>query len=462
MPLPVPLGPTLVPAPTASTVTPASAEAMLSRPEPSSRGRSASRPRWSETTAAQHVGEQPREPCRVLPPPHHPGRQVSELTRPVSDRPLPSYCLAHEDPVPVSLTSATVACKLFYFFFESRRHKKEDPVVIWLRGGPSCSSELALFYENSPFHIADNMSLLWNEFGWDQESNLIYVDQPTGTGFSYSFDSHDTRHNEAGVSNDLYDFLQYVENDFYITGESYVGHYIPSFATRVYKGNKNNEGIHINLKYKAYTDYALDMGLITQSEFNKINKVVPACEFVVKLCGTSGTVSCLAAYFVCNTIFSSIRLIIGNKNYYDIRKPCVGSLCYDFSNLEKFLNLISVRQSQGVGDIEFVSCSPTVYQAISTAWRVQPGQALPPPLGDEQARLGGMVGCWNRRGQEAGWPAALFRLVVFNFGGENNSRINRRNVAELFRILKGSRVDGIRLVMSLQSSPLNSVETEVA
>ncbi|KAI4981966.1 hypothetical protein ZWY2020_022458 [Hordeum vulgare] len=98
--------------------------------------------------------------------------------------------------------------RLFYFFFKSRRHKKGDPVVIWLTGGPGCSSELALFYENGPFHITDNMSLLWNEFGWDQESNLIYVHQPTRTGFNYSSDSHDTHHNEAGVSNDLYDFPQ--------------------------------------------------------------------------------------------------------------------------------------------------------------------------------------------------------------------------------------------------------------
>ena len=64
------------------------------------------------------------------------------------------------------LTSATFSWRLFYFF-EFRRHK-EDPVVIWLTGGPGYCSELALFYENGPFHIADNMSLLWNEFGWDQ------------------------------------------------------------------------------------------------------------------------------------------------------------------------------------------------------------------------------------------------------------------------------------------------------
>jgi vitellogenic carboxypeptidase-like protein/serine carboxypeptidase-like clade 4 len=56
---------------------------------------------------------------------------------------------------------------MFYFFFESRG-KKEDPVVIWLTGGPGCSSELAVFYENGPFTIANNMSLAWNKFGWDK------------------------------------------------------------------------------------------------------------------------------------------------------------------------------------------------------------------------------------------------------------------------------------------------------
>jgi len=58
-------------------------------------------------------------------------------------------------------------CRMFYFFFESRKNKK-DPVVIWLTGGPGCSSELAVFYENGPFKIANNLSLVWNEFGWDK------------------------------------------------------------------------------------------------------------------------------------------------------------------------------------------------------------------------------------------------------------------------------------------------------
>ena len=65
-------------------------------------------------------------------------------------------------------------CRMFYFFFESRG-KKEDPVVIWLTGGPGCSSELAVFYENGPFTIANNMSLAWNKFGWNTVSNDIDI-----------------------------------------------------------------------------------------------------------------------------------------------------------------------------------------------------------------------------------------------------------------------------------------------
>lgn len=53
------------------------------------------------------------------------------------------------------------------FFFESRNNKN-DPVLIWLTGGPGCGSEVALFYENGPFRFGNNLSLVWNDYGWDQ------------------------------------------------------------------------------------------------------------------------------------------------------------------------------------------------------------------------------------------------------------------------------------------------------
>lgn len=295
----------------------------------------------------------------------------------------------------------TKDARMFYFFFESR-NSRADPVVIWLTGGPGCSGELALFYENGPFHITRNMSLAWNDFGWDKVSNLIYVDQPIGTGFSYSSHADDIRHSEDGVSNDLYDFLQaffkehpqYVKNDFYITGESYAGHYIPALAARVNRGNKNKEGVYINLKgfaigngltnpeiqYKAYTDYALDMKLIKQSDYKSMSKSVSQCEQAIKLCGTEGGTSCVGAYMVCNNIFNKIVELAGDKNYYDIRKKCQGNLCYDFSNVENFLNQESVKDILGVGGIDFVSCSSVVHEAMIMDWMRNLEVEIPPLL----------------------------------------------------------------------------------
>lgn len=68
------------------------------------------------------------------------------------------------------------------------------------------------------------------------------------------------------------------------------------------------------VQYKAYTDYALDMGLIKESDYKNINRRLPGCELAIKLCGTDGTTACMAAYLACNTIFSSIKSIAGNIN----------------------------------------------------------------------------------------------------------------------------------------------------
>ncbi|KAL9314790.1 hypothetical protein ACSQ67_020242 [Phaseolus vulgaris] len=293
---------------------------------------------------------------------------------------------------------------MFYFFFESR-NSKDDPVVIWLTGGPGCGSELALFYENGPFHIANNLSLLWNDYGWDQASNILFVDQPTGTGFSYTSDDSDIRHDETGVSNDLYDFLQeffkahpeFVKNDFYITGESYAGHYVPALASRVNQGNKENQGIHINLKgfaigngltnpaiqFQAYPDFALDNGIIKEAEHDDISKLIPGCEQAAKTCETQGGRSCDNALNICMNIFDNILSIAGDINYYDIRKKCLGDLCYNFSNVETLLNLQKVKSALGVGsDLDYVSCSATVYNAMIQDWMKNLEVGIPALLED--------------------------------------------------------------------------------
>ncbi|XP_020214530.1 serine carboxypeptidase-like [Cajanus cajan] len=282
------------------------------------------------------------------------------------------------------------SARMFYFFFESR-HSRDDPVVIWLTGGPGCGSELALFYENGPFHIANNLSLIWNDYGWDQASNIIFVDQPIGTGFSYSSDDSDIRNNEVGVSIDLYGFLQeffkahfeFVKNDFYITGESYAGHYIPALAYFINQSNKKNQGIHINLKgfaigngltnsmiqYKAYPDFALDNGIITKADYDNIIKLIPNCEQAAQTCETQRGQSCRTALNVCENILFAILNITNNINYYDIRKKCVGYLCYDFQNVETLLNQQDVKTALGVrDDLQYVLCNRKVHKAMVQDW----------------------------------------------------------------------------------------------
>lgn len=130
---------------------------------------------------------------------------------------------------------------MFYWLWESRNRPTEDPIVLWLTGGPGCSSELALFYENGPFTINDDMSLKRNPYSWNEEANLLFVDQPLGTGFSRTNHSSHYATNEDMVAKTFYKFLvTFMEKhpslkgrEFYITGESYAGHYIPAITAYI-------------------------------------------------------------------------------------------------------------------------------------------------------------------------------------------------------------------------------------
>ncbi|XP_047309390.1 serine carboxypeptidase-like [Impatiens glandulifera] len=298
--------------------------------------------------------------------------------------------------------------RMFYLFFESRKNKRSDPVVIWLSGGPGASCLTSMFYVNGPYHITtNNNSLIWNNFGWDQVSNLIYVDQPIGTGFSYSSHSSDFRNDQEGVSNDLYDFLQaffaehpqYLRNDLYITGSSYAGHYIPVLASRIHNGNRNGDGAPINLKgfaigngltdfaiqYKSMPEYVKSVNLITESQAMEVSRLIPACERDAAKCNArrgGGGDSCIKAYSSCTDIFDGIMRLIGYRNFYDIRKRCVGHRCYDFSYMENLINEGSVREALGVGNISFVSLSRIVYNAFRKDFSRNHVMRIPPLLED--------------------------------------------------------------------------------
>jgi hypothetical protein len=82
-------------------------------------------------------------------------------------------------------------------------------------------------------NASNPMQLFLDEYSWNREANVIWLESPAGVGFSYSKNPDDYNNvSDARTANDAYAFLQtfflelfphYSTNAFYITGESYGG-----------------------------------------------------------------------------------------------------------------------------------------------------------------------------------------------------------------------------------------------
>lgn len=275
----------------------------------------------------------------------------------------------------------------FYWFFESRSAPATDPVVLWLTGGPGCSSEIALFGENGPCKVTpDGNSTISNPYSWNSKANLLYVDQPAGTGFSYGpgFDF-----DENGVATDMYDFLQqfykahpqYQPLDFFAFGESYAGHYVPAVTHMIWKNNNNlpPSAVKINLKgtavgngltdpeiqYAYYPEMAASSNdhqpVIKEGSpvYNIMKAVVPACTASIQECQKNVS-ACLIAMDLCNIGLVEPYSLTG-MNPYDMRVKCaVPPLCYDFSNVGKFLKKPEIIKYLGVEGHTWSDCNRAV------------------------------------------------------------------------------------------------------
>ncbi|CAI8028703.1 Serine carboxypeptidase S10 family member 1 [Geodia barretti] len=213
--------------------------------------------------------------------------------------PWPDNVTQHKGYIEVNKTHGV---NLFYWFFESRSNPASDPLVVWLTGGPGCSSELALLTENGPFLINGTADPVYNPYGWNAVSNLLYVDQPAGTGFSYVTNPLGYETNERQIATELWDFIRqfyqlypkYSTLDLYIFGESYAGHYVPATGQVIVESNsiyaKNLKGIGIGngwvdplLQYADYSKYMLMEGLIDQSTADAAADLYTGCKDLIDL-----------------------------------------------------------------------------------------------------------------------------------------------------------------------------------
>ncbi|CAN6235682.1 unnamed protein product [Urochloa humidicola] len=138
---------------------------------------------------------------------------------------------------------------LFYWFFEAEREPEKKPLLLWLNGGPGCSSvAYGAAQELGPFLVRGyGANLTRNAYAWNKAANLLFLEAPVGVGFSYTNRTADLRRlGDRVTAQDSYSFLlnwldkfpEFKGRGFYIAGESYAGHYVPQLAELIYDGNK--------------------------------------------------------------------------------------------------------------------------------------------------------------------------------------------------------------------------------
>ncbi|OQR97567.1 serine protease family S10 [Thraustotheca clavata] len=299
----------------------------------------------------------------------------------------------------------------FYWFFESRRNSDKDPLVLWLTGGPGCSSMMALLLENGPCLVDKDLNTQLNPMSWNNIANMIWLDQPSGVGFSYS-DVEDLDSNEDQVGENIWYFLQgwfeknpkFQGRPFYIFGESYGGHFVPAAAHAIFTHNKKLtdseqlialEGVAVG---NGLTDpihqyaHAVDMAensynltLVNASTFNDMKSKVPTCVDLIKNCQTNVT-NCGDAQEFCQVELIDPLFLDSARNPYDIRMPCGGGQslgCYDFSHIEAFLNSPGVMDKLGVDPakvVEWQECNFDINARFGNDWMKVYSQYVPPLL----------------------------------------------------------------------------------
>ncbi|KAG5950380.1 Cell death protease [Claviceps sorghi] len=159
-----------------------------------------------------------------------------------------------EDAVPIKMHAGHIEVtkefngNLFFWHFQNNHIADRQRTVIWLNGGPGCSSEDGALMEIGPYRVQSDQTLVLNNGSWNEFANLLFVDNPVGTGFSY-VDTNNYVHELTGMADQFIIFMdkffklfpEYEHDDIYIAGESYAGQHIPYIAKAMLDRNAKKQ-----------------------------------------------------------------------------------------------------------------------------------------------------------------------------------------------------------------------------
>ena len=295
------------------------------------------------------------------------------------------------------LIDTTREGKLFYWLFESAKAPEQDPLVFWMNGGPGCSSMDGLFLELGPFKLASNGKIILNEFSWHQFANIVFLDQPVGTGLSYTSSGSYAR-NDNDVNEQFYNFLVNFLNLFkaftyssdsaklksreiYLAGESHAGHYIPSMIKYIISRNKMSGENDIIIDVKGaimgnpwidpinqydVSDFTHGMGIISATQKYKLKQLNKSCVEKLK----KGQYNTKICFDLMDDIIASSGTPASSKvNMYDSRQYLQNSRSFPPGHeaVEAYMNRKDVRVAIHASDSPqiFVECADPPYNSLS-------------------------------------------------------------------------------------------------
>ncbi|TFK72001.1 alpha/beta-hydrolase [Pluteus cervinus] len=183
------------------------------------------------------------------------------------------------DPNEGKASNTDVTAHIFFVLVRNRRAGDRPRLMFWFNGGPGCSSFDGLMMEVGPWRMnPDGVSFSVADGGWEEYTTMVYVDQPAGTGFSYT-STNQYIHTLDEASTQFIEFLrnfynvfpEYRNVDTYLGGESFAGQYIPYFAQSILGSNLKvplrgaaigNGWIDPRRQYPSYLDFAVKVGLL--------------------------------------------------------------------------------------------------------------------------------------------------------------------------------------------------------
>merc|ERR1711962_1401023 len=242
---------------------------------------------------------------------------------------------------------------IFFWYVPAKNNAESAPVVLWLQGGPGGSSLFGLFVEHGPFQVDKDADLHERDIAWTEQFNMLYIDQPVGTGYSFTDKDQGYATNEDDVARDLYEALRqfYVifpdllQNEFYISGESYAGKYIPSLGYKIHTENQDEDNIKIPLTGMAigdglvdpinqwfYGDFLYQNGFVDENDKDKLNEMSAES---VKLLKEGGVANQLKATLLFNQMMALFQEKTGLNDPFNFNNDIQP---VDFNYYQDFLD----------------------------------------------------------------------------------------------------------------------------